>query len=95
MEGERPSEDLMPNFPHDDAVAGEILAHGSDFRQVRVRLANGEEIIAVLPKLRRFGWFGNLVGWKVRVAFRQPSELPRVIDLERPAFANPDRPQEA
>ena len=25
----------MANFAHDDAVAGEILAHGNDFRQVR------------------------------------------------------------
>jgi hypothetical protein len=51
----------MSKFARDDAVAGAILADGNDFRQVRVRLANGEEIIVVLPKLRKFGcWFGTL-----------------------------------
>jgi hypothetical protein len=81
----------MPKFADNDAPSGEILAHGNDFRQVRVRLANGEEIVAVLPKLRKFGClFGPLVGWKVRVAFRQAPKMPRVIDLERPAVANQD-----
>jgi hypothetical protein len=81
----------MLNFAHVDAVTGEILAHGNDFRQVRVRLATGEEILAVLPNLRKFGClFGTLVGWKVRVAFRQPPKMPRVIELARPGVANPD-----
>lgn len=81
----------MPNFADDDAIASEILGHRNDFRQVHVRLANGEEIVAVLPKLRKFGClFGTLVGWKVRVVFRQPPKMPRVIDLEGPAVVNPD-----
>jgi hypothetical protein len=78
----------MPEFEHNDAVPGEILSHGNDFRQVRVRLASGKEVVAVLPKLRKFGcWFGTFVGWKVRVAIRQPPKMPRVIDLERPTVA--------
>ena len=70
-------------------MTGEILAHGSDFCQVRVRLDDGREVIAVLPKARRFGClFGDLVGWKARMTFPQPPKMPRVIDLQQPERDN-------
>lgn len=66
----------------DRSVIGEILAHGRNFRQLHVRLDDGREVVAVLPKTRKFGClFGSLVGWKVRVAFLKPPKAPRIVEL--------------
>lgn len=69
-------------------VKGEILGRGSDPRQVRVRMQTGEEILAVLPRIRamrKFGClFGTLVGWKACVVIPKPPRMPRVVDLSRP-----------
>jgi hypothetical protein len=71
-----------------NAVAGEVLAHGSEWRQLSIRLTTGEEIVAVLPNLRKFGCsFGSLVGWRVRVQLRPSPKMPRIVDLAKPAEA--------
>jgi hypothetical protein len=63
----------MAKPANNNAVVGEILGHGSDFRQVCVRLQDGREVVVVLPKLRKYGClFGTMVGWRARVLFRQP-----------------------
>jgi hypothetical protein len=68
-----------------DPVSGEIVGHAASFHQVRVRLETGQEVVAALPNLRKFGClFGTLVGWKARVRFYEPPKMPRIIDLERP-----------
>jgi hypothetical protein len=70
-----------------DAV-GEIVAHGRDFLHVRVRLEDDREVVAVIPKsrIRKLGcWFGDFVGWRVRVGFPQPPRAPRIVEfLSRP-----------
>ena len=64
-------------------VLGEVIAHGSEFRQVRVRLEGGREVEAVIPTTRKFGClFGSLVGWSVRVALREAPKKARVVQLE-------------
>lgn len=66
-------------------LAGEILEHGPNWFQVRVRLESGEEIEAVIPRTRRFGClFGALIGWQVQIVIRKPPRLARVVDLHRP-----------
>jgi hypothetical protein len=72
---------------HEKPVGGEILAHGRDYTHVRVRLEDGQEIQAVIgkPALRKVGCvFGDLVGWNVRVVFRQPPRMARIIELRNP-----------
>jgi hypothetical protein len=77
---------VMTNAARTDPVAGEVLAHGSNLRHLCVRLTGGDEIEAVLPKNQKFGClFGSLVGWRVKVVFRPPPKMARVVDLARPA----------
>jgi len=75
----------MANDSKSELVDGEILAHGSDYRRLQVRLTSGEEIAAMLPKHKKFGClFGTLVGWKVKVILRLPPQMPRVVELTAP-----------
>lgn len=76
----------MKNLTETDAVVGEVVAHGFNYRHLQLRLITGEEISAVLPTNRKFGClFGSLVGWQVKVVFRQPPKMARIVDLARSA----------
>jgi hypothetical protein len=76
--------------PNETAV-GEIVAHGRNFSHVLVRLDRGDEINAVIPKTSKLGClFGSLVGWKVRVLFRKPPKMARIVELGRPFNSDSD-----
>ncbi len=75
------------NVDTNEFLTGEILAHSPNFLHVEVRLANGEEIKAVISKsiVRQLGCiFGNMVGWKVRVVLARPPKMHRIIELQKP-----------
>ena len=67
-----------------DAETGVVIGQASNARHLRIQLANGEELTAVLPNSRKFGClFGSLVGWHVKVVRKQPPRMSRVVDLVR------------
>ena len=70
---------------HDGVIAG--LAHPQHFN---VRLDDGRDIVALLPKttMRRLGCLlGPLVGWRVVVTFPDTPKPPRIVDMSMPDSA--------
>ena len=51
---------------------------------VVVRLEEGTDVQAIIPKDRFGCLFGSLVGWKVRITIPSPPQLPRVMELTPP-----------
>lgn len=73
-----------------ELIPGVVLGHVANYRELNVRLADGRELIAMLPttKLRQIGCFPPpLIGWAVEVRMRPEPKMPRVIRLTPPPKA--------
>jgi hypothetical protein len=82
--------DLYDFYSHElERLAGEIVGRSDGFRFV-VRLNDGTEIDAILPKDLTSGnkqgcLFGSLIGWQVQVlVIRLTPKLARIVELRRP-----------
>ena len=71
--------------PGCEYAAGVIGKHVQN-NEFMIRLDDGREVIAILPKsrMRQLGFIGSLVGWRATVVFRPAPKCYVILEIQRP-----------